>query len=357
MIATLRRLLVGVGVLAALLTASAPAAAIPPGGAGSDTPGTWSTVSPANVTAGGLVSFSVGGFPAGEIVYVKIDDGASCSDTSHGGCVYHSQKIPSSGVVNGSFYLPADIGNGTHWLRFLASSYIDASDPGAGTKGYTNRSNDFTVGSGFSGSTKGGSSSTGAGSSSGTSSSGTTTTGVPTTRTSAGSVVSASASQAATEPTQTPTPPVATGGTVPSAGSGGLTAEVKDSLVVLHLDDRYAGEWTYVYAYSSPTALGWQQVSVDGTVTVPTGDLAAGEHRFAALDADGNLLGWVTAEIPGATGSTAASTTATPETPATGGRGLPVGGIAAVAGAVVVSVAAIVLALRRRRKPVGTSAR
>jgi len=124
------------------------AVAIPGGGAGSDTPGTSASVSPRRIAPGALLSFRVSGFPGGETLHVKIDDGRSCSATSvHGACVVHQQAIPASGTVTGSFAVPRDLAAGEHWLRFLASEEVtDASGAYAGTKGYTARgASDFTV--------------------------------------------------------------------------------------------------------------------------------------------------------------------------------------------------------------------
>ena len=102
--------------LLALLTATAvalvvsgTARALPPGGAGSDTPGTSSTVS-SEVGIGERIQFTVWGFPAREIISVKIDDGITCGASApQGACVVHSQKIPGSGPVSGSFVVGADV--------------------------------------------------------------------------------------------------------------------------------------------------------------------------------------------------------------------------------------------------------
>ncbi len=147
------------GALLGGAVAAAPggvAAAVPGGGAGADTPGTSASVSPRQVAPGGLLSFRVSGFPGGETLYVKIDDGQSCSAASvHGACVVHQQAIPASGTVTGSFAVPRDLAAGEHWLRFLASEEVtDASGAYAGTKGYTARGgSDFTVVAGGSGAT------------------------------------------------------------------------------------------------------------------------------------------------------------------------------------------------------------
>lgn len=129
----------------ALALALPSAAALPPGGAGDSTEGTSSTVT-GSVEAGGTLSFSLSGFPAGETVSIKIDDGAlDGSDNSVSGTgVVHQQKIGANGSVSGSFVLPSYVKPGTHWLRFLASQEIPESQ-GGGTKGFTNRSPQFTV--------------------------------------------------------------------------------------------------------------------------------------------------------------------------------------------------------------------
>lgn len=136
--------LVGLLALGALAPAT-PASALPPSGAGSDTPGTSSSVSPGTLEPCQTIGFTVSGFPAGETLSVKIDDGVGYGDTSvQGSGVIHIQAIPASGTVSGSFALPCDISPGPHWLRYLASAPAP-NDP-SGTIGYTNRGgSDFTV--------------------------------------------------------------------------------------------------------------------------------------------------------------------------------------------------------------------
>ena len=71
-----------------------PASALPPGGAATvNTPGTSSSVSPDSVEQCGSVSYEVSGFPAGETVNVKIDDGnVSGGDKSVQGRVWLMNK-------------------------------------------------------------------------------------------------------------------------------------------------------------------------------------------------------------------------------------------------------------------------
>lgn len=162
------RTAVGVAATVALLGATvAPTAAIPPGGAKNDTAGTSASVSPRTLAPGARLSFTVSGFPAGETVYIKIDDGQTCSAAAtHGGCVYHQQKLSSRGSASGSFALPADLGAGKHWLRFLASQEVkDADGKVLGVKGFTRRGGtDFTVVTASAGGGTGSSAGVGAGS-------------------------------------------------------------------------------------------------------------------------------------------------------------------------------------------------
>jgi hypothetical protein len=140
--------LASLALLGVLATAAAPASAVPPEGAAADTPGTSSSVSPTTLGPGETISFTVTGYPAGEVLSIKIDDGLSCSASAvHGACVQHQQVIGKNGSVAGSFRLPEDIAPGTHWLRFLASEEIlDDAGQVIGVNGYTRRGGaDFTV--------------------------------------------------------------------------------------------------------------------------------------------------------------------------------------------------------------------
>lgn len=154
---------VGAALLALGLAVGVPlgATALPPDGAGPDTPGTSSSVWPRKVKSGDRLNFKVSGYPAGETVYIKIDDGLMCSDTSHGACVYHTQKLDKNGSATGSLVVP-DLEPGEHWLRMLATGDVFDSETGKklGYEGYTRRGgNTFTVeAGGSSGKSAGGSS-------------------------------------------------------------------------------------------------------------------------------------------------------------------------------------------------------
>lgn len=117
--------------------------ALPPTGAGVNTPGTNSTVAPQVLKAGDTIGFDLTGFPRNEQVYIKIDNGQACpADSPQGACVVHQQKSDGTGRVEGSLVLPRDLSEGTHTLRFLATALLP---DGKGTKGYTNESPGFTV--------------------------------------------------------------------------------------------------------------------------------------------------------------------------------------------------------------------
>ncbi|MFD4668794.1 hypothetical protein ACFWNN_03615 [Lentzea sp. NPDC058450] len=134
--------------LAATVLLASPALAVPPDGASPDTPGTTATVSPRSAAPGQRITFTLGGFPAGEIVSVKIDDGRYCEASAvHGACVVHKQKVTANGTVTGEIPLPADLPAGQHWLRFLASQPIlDGQGNQQGVRGFTSRGqSDFTL--------------------------------------------------------------------------------------------------------------------------------------------------------------------------------------------------------------------
>lgn len=133
--------LIGVLVLLWGISFAPSVLALPPGGAATvDTPGTSSSVSPGSVEQCGSINFEVNGFPAGETVNVKIDDGSvSGGDASvQGQGVVVRQPIDSSGTASGTVDIDCNFPTGTHWLRFLATG-------GPRNEGYTNRSPDFEV--------------------------------------------------------------------------------------------------------------------------------------------------------------------------------------------------------------------
>lgn len=129
-----------VAVLSGAVVATAfPAAALPPGGASADTPGTSTSVSPRTVEQCGTLNWNVAGFPAGETVHIKIDDGDGTDQATHGAGVVQTQRIGSGGTASGSLQIPCTMEPGGHWLRYLATG-------GENNLGYTARAgSDFTV--------------------------------------------------------------------------------------------------------------------------------------------------------------------------------------------------------------------
>ncbi|MDK4239773.1 hypothetical protein [Corynebacterium propinquum] len=129
-----------VAVLSGAVAATAfPAAALPPGGASADTPGTSTSVSPRTVEQCGTLNWNVAGFPAGETVHIKIDDGDGTDQATHGAGVVQTQRIGSGGTASGSLQIPCNMAPGGHWLRYLATG-------GENNLGYTARAgSDFTV--------------------------------------------------------------------------------------------------------------------------------------------------------------------------------------------------------------------
>lgn len=245
------------------------AQAIPPDGAGPDTPGTRSRVWPKKVKAGDRLNFEVSGYPANETVYIKIDDGLMCSNTSHGACVYHTQKLNRKGYAKGSIVVPS-LAPGKHWLRMLATGDVVDSKTGEkiGYEGYTRRGgNDFTV-------LAGGSSTNGAGGS----------------------------------------------GTVAGGGSTKSDGTIAGGSVAIELGDDEA----------SPTP----EASAAGTMDDVTTDVAEENPDSSAaqnVSANGTAQQSIDSGAP-----------ATAE--------LPVVGIAALAGAVVIGGVAVGLALARRNR-------
>lgn len=119
------------------------AVALPPGGAGANTPGTSSSVEPSTLAPCETLTYTVSGFPAGEIVYVKINDGEGMGNSAiQGAGVVAQQRIGSDGTARGSVEIPCDFDQGGHTLRFLATESF--GDDGE-SRGYTNRSPEFTV--------------------------------------------------------------------------------------------------------------------------------------------------------------------------------------------------------------------
>lgn len=346
------------------------AIALPPDGPSPNTPDTYVEVWPTTVRHGDVLNFRVSGFPAGEVIHLKYDDGDASvcgSSAVHGACVIHTQVVPSSGVTVGSIVIPGDLPVGTHWLRFLAS----APAPGGGVLGFTLHGQGGGYGNSTFAVVEGGSAQPGGGGgapagaaapvqTTGQAGSAEATTGA------GGTATAVVGEPATTEPQQAPAAPAASGDQLSPAARSAVKAAVDDSNLTLAVNTEYSNEWMYVYAYSKPTGLGWQQVANDGTLRFSVLDLEAGEHRFAVVDEDGTLIGWTAATIE-AEVMAKAQELATGVPAQLGGNdagdtgdtgGVPWLGIGAVAAALVVGGVVVWLVLRRPRSaatPSGTA--
>ena len=296
----LTRIAAVAAVAAAVALSPQTAQALPPDGPSPNTPGTYVEVWPTTVKHGDVLNFRVSGFPAGEIIHLKYDDGSErvCGSSAvHGACVIHTQVIPSSGVTVGSIVIPGDLPVGGHWLRFLASS---PAPGGNGVLGFTLHGNgggfgnsNFTVAAGGAG---GGSLNAPAGAAAPGQTTGTA--GTPDATTGAGATAKAVVGDVPTdEPQSAPKAPAATGDALSREKQGEVQAAIEDGNLTLGVSTDYAAEWAFVFAYSEPVGLGWQQVANDGTLRFPLLDLEAGDHRFAIVNEEGELLGWTEATI------------------------------------------------------------
>ncbi|MFC6154670.1 hypothetical protein [Nocardioides yefusunii] len=307
-----KRVAAAAGVLACALTTLAlgpSSSALPPGGASPDTGGTQGTASPSTLRAGERLSFSISGFPAGEIVSVKIDDGEFCSAKGqHGACVVHQQKVGENGAVRGSFELPADVQPGSHWLRFLASAeMVDDDGNYLGVKPYSLRGDtDFVVpgagsdsvgtgaaegqGAGSAGTGSQGSSNTGQSSASGSGATGSGSTGTTgsgqgsaggggTSGTSGAADSAGSPGSAAESSAAEGSVPAGTDATAPDAGSGAATGGTSTT-------DGIAGQ----LPGTAPAAAGEAVAGEPAALRIPA--LPATAENVAA-DADGPRVPWI----------------------------------------------------------------
>lgn len=356
------RLLLAAAFAAVAVLAPLPAFALPPDGPSPNTPGTYVEVWPTEVKHGDVLNFRVSGFPPGEYIHLKYDDGSEAvcgSSAVHGACVIHKQVVPSSGVTVGSIVIPADLPIGSHWLRFLASAPAPGGSGGVlgfslhgQGGGYGN--SDFTVvpGGTGGGSLNAPSGAAAPGQSTGQAGSADATTG-------AGATAKAIVGDApTTEPQSVPSAPVATGDRLPKNDRNGVRAAVDDGNLTLAINPEYAAEWAYVYAYSVPIGLGWQQVANDGTLRFSILDLEAGEHRFAVMNEEGELLGWaaagIEAEVLAEAQEIATGVAVDSETEASG-SGIPWLGIGIAAGSVVIAGLAFWLIVRRPKQFAATT--
>lgn len=381
--------LIGLALLAtSAVTHSAPAHALPPDGPSPNTPGTYVEVWPTTVRHGDVLNFRVSGFPAGEVIHLKYDDGAASvcgSSAVHGACVIHTQVVPSSGVTVGSIVIPHDLPAGNHWIRFLASA--PAPGTGGGVLGFSLHgqgggygNSNFTVVTG--GSSGGGTASAGSGQAGGNAST-PSGAGLVATTTEAGGVaeVAPQEESSAPEPKETPKLPAKASAELAESERADLEAAIVDGNLVLVTDPEYANEWMFLFAYpddnatvagdlaedsaaGEPRELGWQQVANDGTLRYPVSETEPGAYRLAIVDADERLAGWTEFELADdaadldaedhtVTASAAESNATLGAGSNTAGAAVPWLGLGILAAAVAVSAAVLAVTLRQRRTDTG----
>ncbi|GAB3411805.1 hypothetical protein GCM10027515_33440 [Schumannella luteola] len=107
--------------------------------------------------------------------------------------------------------------------------------------------------------------------------------------------------QITTSAIQTPPAPAQ-----PTGDTYGVTAKVSGSTLTAYVPAASPGSWVFGYAFSTPTGLGWAQVSADRTATfsLAGAGLAPGVHHLAVLDNTGWGIGSVAFSVGTAGGST-----------------------------------------------------
>lgn len=99
----------------------------------------------------------------------------------------------------------------------------------------------------------------------------------------------------AVAPLTRPAPPFADDTGLTDANAGQIAALQNGDVVTLTVGGARPGQWVYVYAYSSPTPVGWVQLDAGRQVRVDVGGLPFGTHKLAVLSPAGRLLGWAPA--------------------------------------------------------------
>ncbi|MEU1089831.1 hypothetical protein ABZ401_23925 [Streptomyces sp. NPDC005892] len=283
-----------------------------------------------STTAGGKVSFRLTGFPAGQQITVKFDDGGIIGQWPDG--------IAADGSFSGTVTVPASAAEGAHWLRFLAPNPSTSMKAG------------FTVTSGSDASAA----TTGGTGTSATGGSGATATTGPTTAIPAATGAPASAANASGAKAEITASEVQPGGKLHVK----VTKFPVSQIVTIKLDDdAILGQW-------DTDAEG----SFEGDVDIPA-EVTPGAHwlRFLAPNPATTLKVDFTVLAADATAASSASSTA-PDAAATTtdptvnaasihgvGTGVSYATIAWAAGAAAVGGAAgaagATTFLLRRRKP------
>jgi hypothetical protein len=135
-------------------------------------------------------------------------------------------------------------------------------------------------------------------------------------------------------PIRRPAPPAADESGLTQGEVGTVLGAQSGDVVTLTVGGGTAGHWVYLYAYSTPTPLGWAQLDDAAQVRVDVSRLAFGNHKLAVLSADGALLGWapVTGTSPAmvaATVSPAAAASSSSAAPVAAAAGTDAAGVGA----------------------------
>ncbi|MCW5952135.1 MAG: hypothetical protein KIT69_07750 [Propionibacteriaceae bacterium] len=102
-------------------------------------------------------------------------------------------------------------------------------------------------------------------------------------------------------PESAPEQPVAGYADLTAANVGGVTAAETDGKLTITLASVAGGHWVYPFLYTETGRVigtDWVQVGTDHTITVSIGNLPDGIHKLALVGANGELVGWVTANGP-----------------------------------------------------------
>jgi len=176
------------------------------------------------------------------------------------------------------------------------------------------------------------------------------TTSTPTT-----STPTPASSTPAQAPLTRPAAPTRDDSGLTDANAGQVSSSQDGNVVTVTVADGKPGQWVYVYAYSTPTPVGWIQLDTRRQLRVDVSRLAFGNHKLAVLATDGRLLGWtpVTGTAAAAVAAPSASNTPVPaaRTTRTEAEGVSSGWWAGGAALALVVGAGTGAGLSRRTRP------
>ncbi|MEA5052900.1 MAG: hypothetical protein VB093_05580, partial [Propionicimonas sp.] len=104
-------------------------------------------------------------------------------------------------------------------------------------------------------------------------------------------------------PAKAPAQPVPGYADLDDSNVGTLTAVTAGGTLTVTIPPVAGGHWVYPFLYTQTgqvVATDWVQVGTDHTIPVALGGLPDGIHKLALVDAEGTLVGWVTANGPAA---------------------------------------------------------